>query len=361
LKSKIILHIGLERTGTTSLQQFCVDRRRDLRKTSILYPMKSIAFARINHAPLAGCYFSGDPEDFTVAAPPGRKSAVLASLFDEIDASGAEVALISSEHLSSRLNGPKIMELAADFAARDCRIAVTVRDHLPRFFSAYSNHVISGGVTTLETYADHALAPKRLDTRYAETISLWEKAFGQENIRVFAYDRRQDMLRTILDGTTGKKFEVPPASSYHENRSYGPIVTEAFRRANAMAEEESWSHTMGKWERRRLVRVLMQIWLATSSSINLSAGQWTLDEGRLAQLKAIAASDREWLDKRYGVDLMEEPAKSSTGHAPDERWLQTFHRRAIACWRLLGPIEPAFALAPQVSGALRVMRDKLKI
>jgi hypothetical protein len=359
LKPKIILHIGLERTGTTSLQQFCTDRRRELRKASILYPTKNLAFARINHAPLAGCYFSEDPEDFTVVAPPAQKKAVLASLFGEIDASGADITLISSEHLSSRLRAPKIMDLAADLARYDCRIAVAVRDHLPRFFSAYSNHVISGGATTLEDYADLVLGPERLDTRYAETIALWERAFGRENIKVFAYDRRQDALRTILDGSTSMKIDAARMSAYRENQSYGPIVTEAFRRANVMAEEKSWSHTMGKWERRRLVRVLMQRWVA-KSPLDLSAGQWKLDENRLARLKAIAASDRQWLGERYGVHLTEEPARSAKANGPDELWLKAFEKRAAAVWRLLGPIEPAFDMAPLVAGALRVLRDRLK-
>ena len=361
MRPRIILHIGLERTGTTSLQQFCLDHKRQLRDASILYPTKTLAFARINHAPLASCYFSHQSPDFTVVAPPAAKSAVLASLFREIESEGAEVALLSAEHFSSRLKGPQVLDLAADLAAYDCRVAVVVRDHMSRFFSSYSNHVVSGGATSLEAYADNVLAPESFCCRYAETIGLWEKAFGRQNVQAFAYDRRGDVLQSVLERFAPRTPSASSVVSYRQNQLYGPVVTEAFRRANAMtAAQKSWSNTAANWERRRMVRILMQRWIA-KAPIDPSAGQWSLMGDRLERLKAIAESDRRWLSERYGLLLSEEAGRTSAAGAPTELWVQAFVKRAALNWRLLGAAEPFFKLALDLTAAWRLLRHKVKV
>ncbi len=143
---KVIFHIGLERTGTTSFQQFCTRHARQLARQSVLYPVKCLAFAKLNHAPLAASYLNPQrPPDFYLQTRHTR-DLLLKSLRKEIEGSGAKTVIISSEHFSSRFRLQETAALAHDFSDYDCKVVVVIRDHFRRFLSSYSVHIMSGAV-----------------------------------------------------------------------------------------------------------------------------------------------------------------------------------------------------------------------
>ena len=365
MRRTLILHIGLERTGTTSLQRFCADHQRQLRDASILYPTRSLAYhggVWRNHAPLACCYFHDQLRDLTVPFPADRRADVLASLFREIDSSGVDVALLSSEHFSSRLREPQAQALAADLAGYDCRVSVVVRDHLSRFFSSYSTHVIAGGVTSLDAYADGMLSPGSLHFKTADLIRAWDEAFGPENVGVFAYDRKGDALRAMIERFApgeSAKLSLPPLSRYGDNFSYGPLVTEAFRRANIRATERgSWADTPRDWARRRVINFLLKMWLR-ATRINPRSGLWRLDDARMARLMALAEADRQTLGERYGVRPPEEGASKAANAELSEPFFEAFLKRADALWRTADAIEPMFEAARVTARTTRLARSAL--
>lgn len=365
LKPILILHIGLERTGTTSFQRFCADHARPLREASILYPTRGLAYYGgdwRNHAPLACCYFHENLRDLTVPFPADQKESVLASLSREIESSGANVVLLSSEHFSSRMREPQIRALARDLSGYDCRVGVVVRDHISRFFSSYSTHVVAGGVTTIDDYADGMLSPESLYFRYAETIRPWEEAFGSGNIGIFAHDRKGDALRAIIERfapNEARGLSLPSLSGYGDNFSYGSLLTEAFRRANVQAtERSSWSGAPRDWKRRRVINFLLQMWLR-ADGLNPRVGAWALDEGRLARLRALAEADRQSLRERYGVNMPEEAAPKAVGaERPDFR-IEKFLKRADLLWRASDAIEPMFDAARLTARTTRLARGAL--
>jgi hypothetical protein len=356
------LHIGLERTGTTSLQRFCADYKRELRKVSILYPTRSLAYAGgawRNHAPLASCYFHPQLRDLTIPFPSERKEMVLSSLSREIDTSGADVALLSSEHLSSRLMLPQIRALAADLAGYDCRVAVVVRDPAARFFSSYSAHIVSGGTTSVEVYTDSKLVGEAPYFRSIDLIRPWEEAFGPENTGVFAYDRKGDVLRAIVQRFAPREMATPPLSSYGENFSYGPLLIEAFRRANLRAtERNSWSNSTEDWARRRAVNFLLRMWLKTTST-NPRAGSWAMDNSRMAQVEALAEADRQSLNAQYGIGLPERKTSLVMPQEQAEFCIERFLKRADDFWRLIDAAAPIIAAARFTGRTTRLARDAL--
>lgn len=365
MKPTLILHIGLERTGTTSFQRFCADHARQLCQASILYPTRGLAYYGgdwRNHAPLACCYFHERLRDLTVPFPADRKESVLASLAREVESSGANVVLLSSEHFSSRMRAPQIRALAADLSDYDCRVGVIVRDHISRFFSSYSTHVVAGGVTTLDAYADGMLAPDSLYFRYAETIRPWEEAFGKDNVGVFAHDRKGDALRATLERfapVESKRLRLPSLSGYGDNFSYGPLLTEAFRRANVQAtERSSWTNSPRDWKRRRVINFLLQMWLRTTG-INPRAGLWGLDESRMSQLKALAEADRQALIERYDARMPEESAPRPYDAEPRKFSIEKFLKRADVFWRASDAIEPMFDAARFTARTTRSAREAL--
>ena len=53
MSKQLILHVGLNKTGTTSIQQTCFDNRQALRRAGLVYPKYSFEGERAaNHSPL---------------------------------------------------------------------------------------------------------------------------------------------------------------------------------------------------------------------------------------------------------------------------------------------------------------------
>jgi hypothetical protein len=136
MKRRIIFHIGLEKTGTDSFQRFCTEQHNRLRQAGTLYPIDNLAFAKHNHEPLVACYLGYRDRSIRSSAQP--REIVLRSVKADVDRNDCGNVLISAEHFSSRFRDAEIAQLAADFAEFDCRIAVVLRDHRARLYSAYS-------------------------------------------------------------------------------------------------------------------------------------------------------------------------------------------------------------------------------
>jgi hypothetical protein len=197
------LHIGGEKTGTTSLQYFLSWNRDPLLKQGILY---SAAPGRVNHVLLA---IYGSPEvnteDLKTQVGIGTQSALNAMLSTLPDALEAEVAesgcreiLLSNEHCSSRLlsetSVKRIRELIARFSS-EVRVVMYLRRQDELLLSAYSTAVSSGRTVPLQI-------PSGRDLQYydfAEILDRWAKIFGEENITARVYDRETLVGGDVID------------------------------------------------------------------------------------------------------------------------------------------------------------------
>jgi hypothetical protein len=298
--TKVTFHIGLEKTGTDSFQRFCTEHRTLLRQHGVLYPTVSPAFGEYSHEPLVACYL--DYRDPSIHSSGRERTEVLRSLMAEIADAGVEHVLISGEHFSSRFREPEIERLAADFSVFDCRIAVVVREHLDRLYSAYSQSVLAGRDMTLDAYCDEVFHPDNRYMRYAETIGAWESAFGQENLDVFCHARGQDIIPVLCGALFSTDLPLPRSKSYWDNPAIGPAATEWLRRVN---------HAIGRLPgaanpavrgalyqpRRRLARVLARI------NSNRDPRLWRLTDRNARRLNEIIAIDNTWLEKHHGIRL----------------------------------------------------------
>ena len=197
------LHIGGEKTGTTSLQYFLSWNRDALLKQGILY---SAAPGRVNHVLLA---IYGSPEvnteDLKTQVGIGTQSALNAMLSTLPDALEAEVAesgcreiLLSNEHCSSRLlsetSVKRIRELIARFSS-EVRVVMYLRRQDELLLSAYSTAVSSGRTVPLQI-------PSGRDLQYydfAEILDRWAKVFGEENITARVYDPETLVGGDVID------------------------------------------------------------------------------------------------------------------------------------------------------------------
>jgi hypothetical protein len=218
MKRKITFHIGFEKTGTYSFQTFCTKHAELLRRYSVVYPTRSWAFGDRNHAPLAACYL--DYDDFSIRSSGKPRADVLRALLAEIGEAESGRILISAEHFSSRFREREIRQLAADFADFDCRIAIVVREHRARLFSAYSQSVRSGRDMTLEAYCDEVLHPSNWYMYYATTIGAWEGVFGRGNVTVLCHLPDEDIVPVLCNAL----ISPDPALLALDSRTRKPVA-----------------------------------------------------------------------------------------------------------------------------------------
>ncbi len=299
---KVIFHIGLEKTGTTSFQRFCTRNARRFIKLNVLYPKRSSAFYALNHAPLTASYLpSKSPEDFHLRSTIAS-SEMVKSLKREIEASGVETVIISSEHLSSRFQAPQIEKLAEDFNEYECHVVIALRDHLSRFFSSYSTHVMSGWDQTLDEYAERVLMPDNLYMRYADTISLWEASFGSDNVIVFDYNESSDVIYSLLSKIGLLHLRNGPTDDHKYNASLDANVTEALRLINiANRSESAYRSKIAYLEFIKLEYVRSVLTKKLQAQSNCS--HWSLSQPYRKQLLDIAEADALWLAKNYLMSI----------------------------------------------------------
>ncbi|ATQ68167.1 MULTISPECIES: hypothetical protein [Methylosinus] len=234
MRKQIIFHIGLEKTGTSALQRFCHAHRRALAARGVLYPTRNLAFSRQsrNHAALvAGYYEDTGWADYHLTRSWKTCRRVVASLVDEIERDSAPTALVSAEHLSSRLYPFQIERLAEDFKGFDCRIVLVLRPHEERVYSAYSSTIRAGRGLTLDAFVDELLLPANWYCRYAETIARWRNVLGAERLTILPFHKTRDivdLLWTDMLGLDG----APPRRGERINADPGASALEAMRRVN---------------------------------------------------------------------------------------------------------------------------------
>ena len=153
---KAIVHIGAEKTGTTSIQSFCATNRVLLAKRGVLYPS---SLGSANHMALAAYALNDDKID-DVRLSHGLTSAdeiecyrrrVMASLSKEIRSAGEiTTLLLSNEHLQSRLveeeEVARLRSLISTFTD-DMRIVVYLRRQDRVAVSHYSTRLKAGAET----------------------------------------------------------------------------------------------------------------------------------------------------------------------------------------------------------------------
>ncbi len=193
MKRTIFLHIGLEKTGSTTLQAMGAANRDLLRTKGILYPSSA---GSPNHTRLALYASSGATlQDVRQIAGlgPDRAFAEFQQDFpdllrQEIEESGCARVWLSNEHLSSRVRTPSELWRLAHLLktlATDIRIIVYIRHQPDLLVSQYSTKIRSGNV------GDVSLPRSEKDYyfNFARLLQRWSSVWGKAALEVRIFDR----------------------------------------------------------------------------------------------------------------------------------------------------------------------------
>lgn len=203
LAKTVFLHIGTQKTGTTTLQTVGRENREALARQGVLYPL---APGRTNHTGLT-LYAAGAIGNRDLMREAGLSSAedvtayqraLPVRLSEEIASSGCPTVWLSNEHLSSRVRQSDQLRRVADMLhhlGETVTVVVYLR-HQPEFYlSSYSMNIKAG--SSKETLPPQS--ERDYYYNYDMMLSVWAEAFGEKAIKVRVYERPALMKGDVVD------------------------------------------------------------------------------------------------------------------------------------------------------------------
>ena len=183
--TRIILHIGGEKTGSSYLQRFLSRNASTLlRRHRIFYPKSAPLLHRHAHFPLVASLLSRADCDFTGQCEQYAADDIYARLDELIARKRPQQVILSAEHFSSRLERTAIAALARRLQKYQVSIVFYVRRQDELAVSRLSTSLKCGqrdwlcldDVTAANRYFNPLLV-----------IDDWRSAFGAEAIQVRSY------------------------------------------------------------------------------------------------------------------------------------------------------------------------------
>ncbi|HLY04666.1 MAG TPA: hypothetical protein VKR31_02860 [Rhizomicrobium sp.] len=184
------MHIGTEKTGSTSVQTFFAQNRAALLAHGWLYPETPGLLA--HHSLLAYGLDDGRNDNARRIAGVGKRISldafrrqVIRSLDAEIAASGASTLVLSNERLATRLRlpaGVARLKALCDRLARTTKVIVYLRNQADFFASRHTNVIWEGGTRDLDFPGPLPIAD------YALLLDRWSDVFGKQNLVVRRFE-----------------------------------------------------------------------------------------------------------------------------------------------------------------------------
>jgi len=230
--TKLYLHIGRHKCGTSTLQHFLCGSEAELAAHGFVYP--EALRTPVAHHPVAHFYNprAGQAGDNDVEA-----AVAIRSFWQGVKASPKSI--VSSEAFQN-LDPAKLIQDLADY---DLTVVVYLREPLDYLLSAYAQRVKGGGGTeTLDAFTD------RFRPDYRTFLMRWQEAFPKADFKVRAFERsslvgqdiRQDFLHCLgLTATDAQAFRYPDTD---RNVSIGGPLLEFMRRINQRGRPDGDLH-----------------------------------------------------------------------------------------------------------------------
>jgi hypothetical protein len=249
---RAVVHIGTEKTGTTTLQEFLHRNRERLRKQGVLFTQSA---GKRNNQQIAVAAYSPDRRDDAtirlgidnVKVLRAHQTRVIDDLAGEIASHDGDRVLVSSEHLQSRLRNPEeirgLEDILSSLGLREIEIIVYLRDPREVCRSLYASAIAMGSTMR---------QPPAPETPYFEiicnhrrTLENWAAVFGADVVRPRLYEQGSWVGGSLIEDfclAAGIEFDdefvVPPA----RNESLSHLGLEVLRRINAQIPRISKGH-----------------------------------------------------------------------------------------------------------------------
>ncbi|GAA0856951.1 hypothetical protein [Aliiglaciecola litoralis] len=326
---KLILHVGLHKTGSTSIQQSLFQNKHKLREQE---------WHLFNYAPNGASeptgnankwvQFSGEKEHFSAKLDLNICSQ-LKKISSNVIITAEEMAWINSpEHVQE-------IKQAFDDIFDDIKIIMYLRRQDRHFISHFQQGYKYLHSTARTFYGDHLLDEIKHSPYYAnylnyyDKVRLWADSFGKDNIVVRVFEREKLVARDIVTDFyyhCGLDKSLVTAISTNEAFS---LHRQVINRALFNFAEPSWySFKKLNWQRPKSERLNRPIGLDSKLSENIMR-MYDLSNSQLAQYLgldgALFSQDDQQFLKSHDNSISVEDASEILGSV-----LNTFHSMSIA-------------------------------
>lgn len=268
---KIYVHIGIEKTGTTSIQSSLIQNFKLLEKNGIEVVGNKIHPYTINNFGFVLASKNnpgGDLSNNRIGSYDDYRNSFqddLKNILDNYKIDKIQKAVISSEHLSSRLTTIGEIEsfksLFPDYV--DFQIIVYVRKQDDLLLGSQAES-IKAGVGSIN-YKDPRLISEYqpyglVYYDYSLLLNLWESAFGHENIDVRVFEKKQlEEGNVVVDFL--KKLLGEEIYSYYKSRGLVKYGSKSNRR---LSPEALWflsqiNRSVKRENRQKIIQKIMDI------------------------------------------------------------------------------------------------------
>lgn len=242
---KAIVHIGTEKTGTSSIQMFLYKNRKKLIKSGYHFLQSA---GKTNNWALPA-FFSSDDRFNELYRDEGIRTRqqidqFKLNFFEQFERElsslrkNIHTVIISSEHFHSRIRTKAEMKEVQGFLSSyfsEVKIVCYLREQAATCASWYSTSMKSGGTLSFEEFFKRC-KPGNYYFNYYEMLSNWEQYFGPESMEVALFSQDQFLNRDLLDDFTAR---ISPSlvgtlnkSIQSENESLKPVGQALARAVN---------------------------------------------------------------------------------------------------------------------------------
>lgn len=226
----VIVHIGMPKTGTTSLQRFCTLNAPVLQANGLHYP-KPVSHSNYQHKSVA--MYAGFKFRLFRSRQEQKELATEIGLLRDSIQNSEGTTLISSEWLY----GVNPKNLTKIFPPGRTQIIIYLRDQVNYLTSYYQEVVTLFPVT--QRVDDFVKTERNLN--FARIVNRWAKVFGEDNLTVRIYGQNHlfkgniidDFFQTIRFDLTNSNFNFNTGST---NPSLGGELLEFKRVLNRVLE-----------------------------------------------------------------------------------------------------------------------------
>jgi len=235
---KLLFHIGTEKTGTTSMQNWLADNRAQLLKHGI-FPCRSLGALSNRKISLWAQDETRPDQGFlslgirTAAQRRAFRQGLPATFAAEVAAArdlGCRIMVISNEHCHSRLRSQAEVNRAADFLAphfAQIEILCALRPQIDMAISLAST--LSRQRHRVDSRFLHRVVPENPYYDLDSLVSRWETAFGARNVTLVPYRHFPDMTAWLAAHLGVECPTLPPT-----RRSNGPLDVQTMALVNTL-------------------------------------------------------------------------------------------------------------------------------
>lgn len=192
---RLTIHIGTEKTGTTTIQRFLYLNRAALAERGILVPVSP---GKVNQRKLPVIAYNANRADEFIRQEqlmnPADRSAAVARWWEEfckeVGQFTGDRVLVSSEHFQSRLRTPEEVVRLRDLLRSmfdDIDVVLYLREPMKCAVSLFSTAVRSGADMREVPQPDNEYFHNIMNHR--QTIETWSSIFGANKLRIRLFEK----------------------------------------------------------------------------------------------------------------------------------------------------------------------------